>query len=168
MARRARCFTDRIGIAVPSTLPWCDRPDSHRLRRGSRSRAASTLASTTVRPGGLAPPTTRLSGKRSSIELRPGNVARSGGFEPPPLHANIRCSALPIIIPRRLEVRARQVRDERLSYRRATRKYFVQTVGFEPTTSRVKSITLFHRPDDGRKARKGLSALPAELRLQSV
>jgi hypothetical protein len=82
LARRARCFTDRIGIAVPSTLPWCDRPDSHRLRRGSRSRAASTLASTTVRPGGLAPPTTRLSGKRSTFELRPGiaaNAARTSG-----------------------------------------------------------------------------------------
>ncbi len=90
-------------VSTPSTLPWCDRLDFHQLGRGSHPRAAFTLASTTVRPGGLAPPTPRLSSEHSAVELRAGNHER------------------------------------------------VQTVGFEPTTSRSKSITLVDGPFADKK-----------------
>ena len=83
-------------VSTPSTLPWGDRPDLHRLRRGSRPRAASTLASTTVRLEGFAPPTTRLSSELSAVELQAGirrtrgerRTGQTVGFEPTPLEPN--------------------------------------------------------------------------------
>ncbi len=42
-------------VTLPSTLPWGDRRDLHPLTRGSRPRASTTSASTTVRLEGIAP-----------------------------------------------------------------------------------------------------------------
>jgi hypothetical protein len=44
-----------IPVPLPSTLPWGDRRDLHPLGRGSRPRASTTSASTTVRLEGIAP-----------------------------------------------------------------------------------------------------------------
>lgn len=51
---------------------WGGRWDLHPLKRGSHSRASTTSASTTVRLEGVAPSTTRLSGKHSTAELKAG------------------------------------------------------------------------------------------------
>lgn len=74
---RRRLVYSQARSHLPSTFPWGDRPDSHRLERGPHPRASYPSASITVRLGGFAPPTFRLSSDYSAVELQTGNAARS-------------------------------------------------------------------------------------------
>lgn len=69
-------------VSQPSTFPWGGRRDLHPLARGSRPRASTTSASTTVRLEGIAPSPLAYQASARAVVLQAGShrkVAMSKG-----------------------------------------------------------------------------------------